>query len=473
VLDHAPGLEAAFQPDPCEESYDVTAIEGDIPAFVRGTYYLNGPARFRRGDVRYRHWLDGDGMVCALRFDDRGVRFTRRYVRTTKLAVEEAEGRAVFRAFGTAFPGDRLKRGIATESPVNVSVYRFAGRLLAFGEQALPVQLDPDTLATRGPFDFHGRLNEISPFAAHPKFDADSGEMFNFGISFSPTEPCLHLYRFTAAGELVYRSRLPLPYPCAVHDFALSPRYAVFYLSPYLLHFALLRQEGRTTLDALAWEPERGSRLLLVERETGTAVATVPVGNGYCLHLVNAFEDRAGLTVDVLEFERPVYDQYRVPDLFASVSEGRPVRYVVDVPWGTLRERREVGYRRAPDFPSVAPTEAGRPYRDFWVLGIAAAGRPGRKFFNQLAHADWGAPEALDVYQAPRQHYLGGEPVFVGDPRREAGGVLLCQVFDAAAGTSAFALFDAAAVARGPVAVLRLRSPIHLGFHAVFQEQRP
>jgi carotenoid cleavage dioxygenase-like enzyme len=247
----------------------------------------------------------------------------------------------------------------------------------------------------------------------------------------------------------------------------------VFYLSPYLLRFALLRQEGRTTLDALAWEPQRGSRLLLVERETGTEAATVPVGRGYCLHLVNAFEDRAALTVDVLEFERPVYDQYRVPGLFTDVSEGRPVRYVVDVPWGTLRERRELGYRRAPDFPSVAPGDALRPYRDFWMLGIAAAGRPGRKFFNQLAHADWDAPDAVDVYQAPRQHYLAGEPVVVPDPREKDRGVVLCPVFDAAARTSAFLLFDARAVARGPVAVLRLRSPVHLGFHATFQEQGP
>ena len=470
MLDHAPLLERAFQLDPYEDSYDVSGVEGTIPEFLRGTYYINGPARFSRGDFRYRHWLDGDGMVCALRIGPDNIRFTNRFVCGTKLETEEAVHRPVFRAFGTAFPGDRLKRGIATESPLNVSVYPFGGKLLAFGEQALPQELDPVTLRTRGPFDFDGQLNEISPFAAHPKFDPDSGEMFNFGVSFSATEPCLNLYRFTAGGELVYRRRVPLPYPCSLHDFGLSPRYAVFHLSPYLLNLDRLRHEGHTTMDSLLWEPERGSRLLVVARETGEPQAVVSVGRSYCLHQINAFEEQERLTVDLIEYERPIYDQYQVvPDLFTDVPAGGPIRLVVDPVGGALLERRELDYRKAPDFPAVAPNDAGRPYRDFWALGISATGRPGRKFFDQLAHARWPDGGARDVYQAPTQHYLAGAPVFVGKPDDPAGGVVLCPMFDAGRPGSYFAVFDAFAVARGPVAILRLKAPIHLGFHAAFQ----
>src|ERR1041384_5418539 len=67
--DNAPLLERAFTLNPCEQEYTIEAIAGEIPAFVRGTYYLNGPARFARAGLQYRHWLDGDGMVCALRFE--------------------------------------------------------------------------------------------------------------------------------------------------------------------------------------------------------------------------------------------------------------------------------------------------------------------------------------------------------------------------------------------------------------------
>ena len=77
--DYAPFLERVFALDPSEQSYTIAHIDGEIPAFVRGTYYANGPARFRRADVHYRHWLDGDGMVCALRFTPELVQFTNRH----------------------------------------------------------------------------------------------------------------------------------------------------------------------------------------------------------------------------------------------------------------------------------------------------------------------------------------------------------------------------------------------------------
>ena len=81
---------------------------------------------------------------------------------------------------------------------------------------------------------------------------------------------------------------------------------------------------GETVMEALSWEPERGSQLLLVERETGQAVATVPLGERYCLHLVNAFEAEGRLVVDVVELDRPIYDQYQtLPNLFTDVARPR------------------------------------------------------------------------------------------------------------------------------------------------------
>ena len=95
----------------------------------------------------------------------------------------------------------------------------------------------------------------------------------------------------------------------------------------------------------------------------------------------------------------------------------------------------------------------------------ASTGRRGRKFFDQLARAGWGGAGRLDVYRAPPLHYLGGEPVFVDAP---GGGFVICQMFDARRAESAFVIFDAFDVAAGPVATLRLDSPVHLGFHASF-----
>src|SRR5262249_59456125 len=49
IDDHAPGLEEAFCLQAREDSYPVREIEGEIPPFLRGTYYRNGPAQFQWG----------------------------------------------------------------------------------------------------------------------------------------------------------------------------------------------------------------------------------------------------------------------------------------------------------------------------------------------------------------------------------------------------------------------------------------
>src|SRR5262249_1504817 len=127
--------------------------------------------------------------------------------------------------------------------------------------------------------------------------------------------------------------------------------------------------------------------------------------------------------------------------------------------------RDAIDTRCAPDFPSIDPGRIGLSYRDFWMLGISKVGRRGRKFFDQLVHASWSDAGADDVYRAPEGHYLGGEPIYVGAAR---GGAVICQVFDAGRTASAFVVFDAESVAKGPVATLRLDEPQPFGFHASF-----
>ena len=473
LTDFAPDIEAAFPAEFPECNCALACVEGQIPNFVHGVYYLNGPARFGFKDFRYQHWLDGDGMVSALHFDRDGVQFKNRYVQSTKLQAEQKAGEPLYRAFGTTFPGSRLNRANnGLESPVNVSVYPFGDRLLAFGEQGLPWELDPQTLETRGQFTFHGRLNDASPFSAHPKIDLHSGEMFNFGIFFSSHQPKLYLYCFGQEG-LRYRKAVVLEYPCTVHDFTLSQNYAIFYISPYLLDIKRLLQGGATVMDSLSWEPERGSRLLVLSRNNGDLVASVPLGNRYCLHLINAFEKEDKLIIDVLEFDEPIYAQYQpLPHFFQDVSTGGPVRFSVDMQKQQVVNRVAIEYFQAPDFPAVDPRKATQPYEELWMLGISAAGNQGRKFFDQLVHANWTRPAHQDIYQAPRMSYLGGEPVFIGDPDSSQG-VVLCQEFVAGEERSYFVLFDAHEVGKGPIARIPLNQALYLGFHATFRPATP
>ncbi len=468
MTDHAPFLERALDAVPPDDSYRVERVHGELPPDLAGTYYLNGPAQFSTGGIRYDHWLDGDGLVCAVRFHDGGADVTHRFVRSAKLTEEDAAGRRLFRTFGTAFPGDRLVRGVALQSPANISVYAFAGALLAFGEQGLPYELDPATLETRGPFTFDRTVTEVTPFSAHPKRDPASGELINFGVSFSADEPLLNVYEFSSAGTLKARRRVRLDRPRSIHDFALTPRHIAFYLSPYLLDAAALAVTGCSVMDALSWRPELGSRLLLLSRESGECAASVPLGCCYCLHLINAFDAGTDVVIDAIEYQRPVYEQYRLPNLFATVGRGQPVRFVVDARSGLLRDRVALDYARAPDFPTIDPEATSRPCDEFWMLGISACGRDGRKFFDELVRGDWRHPDAVDVFRAAPGHYFAGEPAVIRGLSSADDPLLIVPMCDAANRRSTMTLFRARNVGAGPIAALELRHRLPPLFHSTF-----
>ena len=399
-MTRAPLLERCFLFDAVEDSYCVEGITGRVPQWLRGSYYINGPARFERAGRRYKHWLDGDGMVCALRFTDDGVRFTNRFVGTPKLRDEDRAGKFLYREFGTAFPGDRLRRNVMLEPPVNVSVYPYAGKLLAFGEQSLPVELDPETLETVGEYDFNASLNEVSPFAAHAKTDPATGHLLNFGISFSVTEPMLNVYEFDAGGGLVRRRRHKLKYQHSVHDFGFTPNYVAFYLSPLLMDFRRFWSEEISVMESLSWEPDKGSRILIAPRSSKTVEAfSVEVEPRYCLHLINCHEEGT---------HRHRRCARNGPAHLRRVSaDSGSVHYGAAVPAGALRDRHTNRGRsskrsrcrmiaRLISRPSMR-IAAASSYNDFWMLGIGASGQhAGRKFFDQLVRGSWKTGDVCD-----------------------------------------------------------------------------
>jgi carotenoid cleavage dioxygenase-like enzyme len=405
-------------------------------------------------------------MVCSLRFGEDGLRFTNRFVQTRKLADEEAAGRFLYRGFGTSFPGDRLRRNIAIEPPVNVSVYPYAGSLVAFGEQTLPYQLDPVTLETRGEYDFHGALNEVSPFSAHPKCDRG---LLNFGVVFAAKQPALNIFEFDTAGNLQRRRRYPLRHPYSIHDFGFTPNRAVFFLSPFLMKFERFWNDGASIMESLSWEPERGSRIFIAPRlGCDSEPFTVETGGGYCLHVINCYETGDRLIVDLLLLDAPVYSQYQpVPDLFATTPRCRPVRYSIDLETRGITEISALDYSLAQDFPAIDTARAGRSYSGFWVLGMSQRVNPGRKFFDQLAHGSW-EYGVRDVYTAPRGEYLCAEPCFIANPTRPEEAVVICEMFRAPSKTMYLILFDAWNVHRGPVASIPLRRPVAPGYHTSF-----
>jgi len=93
-------LTALVAADPGDELDEpLRLVSGAIPKDLRGTLYVNGPARVIDGRGRAAHPLDGHGFVRAFSFESDGVKVRGRFVRTWAFEVENFFDRNLFRGF--------------------------------------------------------------------------------------------------------------------------------------------------------------------------------------------------------------------------------------------------------------------------------------------------------------------------------------------------------------------------------------
>ena len=240
----ARSVAAAYQDVAAEVDVTLELASGQLPEALRGALYRNGPGAMGLGAERYHHPFDGDGMIACFEFDGGAVRYRNRFVATRERAEEQAAGRRLYRCFGTQLPGGwRRNAGrLRFKNSANTSVIKHAGSLWALWEGGWPHRLDPDTLDTLERNNLGGALcndrsaidaalNPELPFSAHPRLDARTGHLYNFGIAHGVT-PRLMLYTLDAGGHVVERDAVALDAVSFVHDFGLTERWRVFLLPP-------------------------------------------------------------------------------------------------------------------------------------------------------------------------------------------------------------------------------------------------
>jgi carotenoid cleavage dioxygenase-like enzyme len=164
-------------------------VHGELPKDLAGTLYRNGPnPQFAPRD-RQHHWFIGDGMIHAFHIADGRVGYRNRWVRTPKWELEHDARRALFGSWGNPATTDPSVQG-RDGGVANTNIVWHAGKLFALEEGHRPFVLDPETLASRGYWDFAGAFRGAR-FTAHPKIDPQTGEMVFFAYSaagrFSPT----------------------------------------------------------------------------------------------------------------------------------------------------------------------------------------------------------------------------------------------------------------------------------------------
>jgi all-trans-8'-apo-beta-carotenal 15,15'-oxygenase len=435
-------------------------IEGRIPAGLRGVYYRNGPGLMARGDERYRHWFDGDGLVQAWRFEDGRASHSARFVQTTKFKAETRAQRFLVPALGTAIPPRMPVHGPDSMNVANTSVLRQAGRLYALWEGGSAYELDPQSLATLGPRVWSPELAGV-PFSAHPKQEAD-GTSWNFGTA----NGRMVIYQLSPAGALVKSAVFPMPPSAMVHDFAVSQRYLVFLLPPVQMDPQALRSGG-SMLDAMRWQGDAPTRVLIIDKSDLSQRRVLEMPAAFVFHFGNAWDADGEIHLDYVqgaplpEINAGMELQMRGRRPPERHSTPRFMRIQLASGRISLQSRDE-----AVEFPVVDPRVVAQRYRQVWYPTAVGLGE--RWGFNGLM--------GLDLDSGRRERFVFGaetmieEHVLVPKPGRtkEGEGWLLGMGYDTRRQQSFASIFDAQALSAGPLARVWLPYWLPYGFHGRF-----
>ncbi len=441
---------------------DNALIEGKIPAELRGVFYRNGPGLFERGGQRYQHWFDGDGLVNAWRFTDKGVAHQTRFVRTEKFMAESAASEFLLPVFGSRIKAKRQIKNSDSVNTANTNVVLLGDKLLAMWEGGSAYELDPNTLETRGPVAWKPELKAM-PFSAHPKVEAD-GTFWNFGTVMMGK---IILYHLSAKGDLLRYQLVDAPPSAMVHDFAVSQKHIIFLLAPIALDQALLKAGGGFG-EAMRWNANDSVKVLIIDKADFTKQRLLELPSFMVFHFGNAWEENNVIRVDFVKSD----NLDTVSDYMPKIMRGELARSVdshaaflkIDLNTGrlTMESRKE-----QVEFPRIDPRfVAVRNRQVFYPTYVGAAEK--NWGFNSMMRLDKDSGKT-DTYSFGEDFRLE-EHVLVAKPgsSREGEGWLVGVGFDVARQQSFATVFDAMNLQAGPIALAHLPYWVPLCFHGNF-----
>lgn len=451
---------------PIHEEHDlpVLAVSGDIPKELSGALYRVGPNPQHAPRDNNYHWFTGDGMVHAFYIEAGQVSYRNRWARTPKWTLEHQAGQALFGSFGNPATSDPAALG-KNSGTANTNVVWHGGRLFALEESHQPFELDSHTLASRGHQSFGGRLT--TRCTAHPKVDADTGELHFFAYSpDGPGTPGMLYGVMDKHCAVISLQSFDAPYASMAHDFMLTRQHVLFPVMPLTTSV----ERAMRGQPLLAWESDQRTHVGVMRRgESTDTLRWFEAGACHVFHVMNAWDD--GNTVVAYVMQSDVAPG--LPD-----TQGRPgdpekmaarlCRWTFDLAGNSPGFQREYLDDLVAEFPRIDDRYAGLRNRyGFYTCHAHTRARDDSEsiLFDSLACFDFVTGQR-SLYTLPPGDVIS-EPVFV--PRsanaNEGDGWLLAVAWREQDKCSDLLILDAMNLPAGPLAIAHLPHRIPFGFH--------
>jgi len=150
-------FDIAFKKTQNEQESIQLKSSGEIPMWVNGSYFRNGPGTFSTSSKRFKHWFDGLAMIHRFDIQNGKVEYASKYLDTNvKESIIDRDSMD-FPEFATdpcysIF--QKLKSWFVGVNP-KVNIQNINGRLISLGETMMQLEIDEKTLESIGVHNYN------------------------------------------------------------------------------------------------------------------------------------------------------------------------------------------------------------------------------------------------------------------------------------------------------------------------------
>ena len=409
-------------------------IFGQLPTDLVGTYYRNGPnAKHPAGEDDPFHYFDGDGMVAAFRIPGGhggDVTFSHKWVRTERLAYDDAAGKSIF-DFGSLAEGKVVAHlpGVMNEAGVrmgkaNTALVFHHEKFLALEEADMPYQIHPRTLQTLGngrqSFEGDDPADPLSVFTAHPHVCPFTGEMVGYSCPYSPN-PKWTYARMDPSGKILNRFSIDLPRTSYAHDFGCTRRFAMCFDGSLSMDWNVIMAAAMGTPPPAGkngvwkFDRDRPGRIGVFPRDATAAsqVKWFEVAPFCVSHTACCWEDPRDGDVIVVVTNNIGHESFSAKFPAETPQDPDANLHMYRLRWSTgVVEEERVLWRGRSDFPTTNRQWKGTPRYVYAALLDYTEPQHCPQLFGFYKH-DLRTGARTTVSYADTRTCFGGEPLFV------------------------------------------------------------
>lgn len=440
------------------------SISGTIPAWLTGSFFINGPAQFELSSKGFTYWFDGFAMIHRFSCNNGTISYANKFLQSSYQiqsikkgslpGVLAREEKPSFFSKVAAFMTKRPKY-----DNTNSNITTIDDQVVALTETPHHIVFDPETIETREPFCYDDSLDG-HVCTAHPIIDHTTGELFNVLTLFGTTST-YHIYKIDKnSKKRIPLCSIPASEPSYIHSFSLTQHYIILTLIPFVINPLDLLFSAKAFITHYRWLPERNTEFVVIDRQQGTIVNTFKTDPFFVFHHVNAYEQQHAIIIDLVSYPDSEITHWPEFDLLRSCDGGEKP--------GTLK-RYCLNLKKCKVTSKVISSlklESPRINEQYRSKHYSIAYAFDAKNMSLLKiHVHTGKTNRWQ-----ESNCYPGEPVFVAKPhaKQEDDGVILSCVLDAKNKNSFLLVLDAKTFKE----LGRATVPHHIpfSFHGIFLE---